>query len=121
MFIWNKEILEIKWELVTFTDWTTCEYSEDYIKGLSTEESITPDELYTKKILKIQSDVLKILVDASATRHELTVSLQGIWENIMRHENNILCDLTDADNYNNINFRKINELALKVQDKGFTN
>lgn len=121
MYIWEKEIKEINGEVVTFTDDTTSEFSEDYIKYLSTEEKSTLDELYIKKVLKIKSDILKIFVDASATRQELQKALQEIWWDILRHENNILCDLTGVKNYFDINFREINKLALKIQDKDFTN
>ena len=38
MYIWQKEIKTVEKELVTFTDWTTAEYSEDYIKYLSSKE-----------------------------------------------------------------------------------
>ena len=121
MYIWEKEIKNIKGEVVTFSDNTTAEYSEDYIKHLSTEKKQTLDELYVQKILKIKSDILKIFVNASASRSELQKALQEIWTDILRHENNILCDLTGAKNYFDISFRDINKLALKIQDKNFTN
>jgi len=121
MYIWEKKIKSIKGEAVTFEDKTTAEYSEDYIKYMSTEEPVTLDELYTKRILKIKSDILKIFINASATRSELQKALQDIWGDIIRHENNILCDLTGVKNYFDINFRDINKLALKIQDKDFTN
>jgi len=121
MYIWEKEIKEINGEVITFTDDTTAEYSEDYIKYLSTEEKQTLDKLYINKILKIKSDILKVFVNASATRQELQKALQEIWQDILRHENNILCDLTGSTNYFDINFREINKLALKIQDKNFTN
>ncbi len=121
MFIWEKEIKKIEWEVVTFTDGTTHEYSEDYIKYLSSKEKKWLDEIYVKKVLKIKSDILKIFVDASATRAELTKTLQEIWWDILRHENNILCNLTWVENYFDINFRDINKMALKIQDKNFTN
>lgn len=121
MYIWEKEIKEINWEVVTFTDDTTAEYSEDYIEHLSTEEKQTLDELYVQKILKIKSDILKVFVNASASRSELQKALEEVWQDILRHENNILCDLTGVKNYFDINFRDINKLALKIQDKNFTN
>lgn len=121
MYIWENQIKEIKGEVVTFTDGSTAEYSEDYIKHLSTEKKQTLDKLYTEKVLKIKSDILKIFVDASATRSELQKALQEIGWDILRHENNILSDLTGVNNYFDINFRDINKLALKIQDKDFTN
>jgi hypothetical protein len=121
MYIWEKEIKKINGEVVTFTDKTTAEYSEDYIKYLSTEEKQTPDKLYINKLLKIKSDILKIFINASASRSELEKALQEVWWDIVRHENNILCDLTGVNNYFDINFRELNKLALKVQDKDFTN
>ena len=121
MYIWENQIKSVKGEKVTFIDWKTAEYSEDYIKYLSTEEKKTLDELYTNKILKIKSDILKIFINASASRSELQKALQEIWWDILRHENNILCDITGTKNYFDINFRDINKLALKIQDKDFTN
>ena len=121
MYIWEKEIKEINGEVVTFTDDSTAEYSEDYIKYLSTEESQTLDKLYINKILKIQSDILKILIDASASKSEISASLWAVSEDIARHEKNILSDLTGVKNYFDVNFREINKIALKIQDKDFTN
>ena len=121
MYIWEKEIKKIDGEVVTFTDDTTAEYSEENIKYLSTEEKQTLDELHVKRILKIKSDILKVFVDISATRSELQKALQEIWNDVLRHENNILCNLTGVKNYFDINFRDINKLALEIQDKDFTN
>ncbi len=121
MYIWEKEIKEINGEVVTFVDWTTSEYSEGNIKYLSSEWKVTLDEMHVKRILKIKSDILKVFVDIGATRYELEKCLQEIWKDIIRHENNILCDLTGATNYFDINFRDINKIAIKIQDKNFTN
>ena len=121
MYIWEKEIKEINGEVITFTDDTKSEYSEDYIKYLSSDDKKTIDELYINKILKIKSDILKIFINASASRSEIQKALQEVWDDIIRHENNILCNLTGATNYFDINFREINKIALKIQDNDFTN
>jgi hypothetical protein len=96
-------------------------YSEGYIKYLSSEEPKQTDELYIMKILKIQSDILKIFIDASATKDEISHTIAWVTADVWRHEKNILCNLTGANNYHDINFRKINEIALKIDDKNFTN
>jgi len=121
MYIWDKKIKSIQWEVVTFEDKTTIEFSEEYIKYLSTEEPITTDELHFNKILKIQADILEVFKDAWATKQEINVCIQWITADLIRHEKNIICDLTGAKDYLDINFREINKLALKIQDKDFTN
>ena len=121
MYIWDKEIKEIKGEVITFTDDTTAEYSEDYIKYLSSDEAENLDKLYIKKVWKIKSDILQTLVNASANKTEITNALWWIWEDIARHEKNVLCNLVGETNYLDINFRTINKLALEIQDKDFTN
>ena len=121
MYIWENQIKSVKGEKITFTDWTTAEYSEDYIKHLSTEEKQTLDKLYTNKVLKMQSDILKVFVNASASKSEISATLWSVSEDIARHEKNIISDLTGVNNYFDISFREINKLALKIQDKDFTN
>jgi len=121
MYIWEKEIKEINGEVVTFTDDTTAEYSEDYIKYLQSDEAKAIDKLYVEKIQKIKSDIIKLFVDSSANKYEIQNVLSGIWDDITRHEKNVICNLFDRTNYNDIDFRQINKLALEIQDKDFTN
>lgn len=121
MYIWDKKIKSIKWETVTFEDKSTVEYSEEYIKYLSSDIEQTTEEAQINKILKIQSDILKVFVDAWATKQEINTCMSWVTQDLIRHEKNIICDLTGATDYLNINFRTINKLALKIQDKNFTN
>lgn len=121
MYIWQKEIKTVEKELVTFTDWTTAEYSEDYIKYLSSKEKKDDAQLQIDKLLKIQSDILKIFQDSSATKTEISQTLWDVSENIARHEKNILSNLCWVENYLDINFRELSKHAIKIQNKNFTN
>lgn len=119
MYIWNKEIKSIKGEIVTFNDKTTIELSEDYIKYLSSKEP--SDNMSMNKILKMQSDILKIFVNASATKQEITSCIQWVTNDLIRHEKNVMCDILWTKDYLDINFRELNKRAIKIQDNDFTN
>ena len=121
MYIWEKEIKSIKGEVVTFTDDTTVEYSEDYIKHLQSKEAVTIDKLYINKVSKIKSDIMKLFIDSSANKDEQSKALGEVWFDIARHEKNVMCDLFDRTHYNDIDFRQINKKAVLLDDTKFTN
>lgn len=121
MYIWEKKIKNIKWEVVTFSDNTKAEYSEDYIKYLSSDEPVSIDKLYINKVSKIKSDIMKLFIDSSANKNEQSKVLSEVWYDIARHEKNVMCELFDRQNYNDIDFRQINKKAILLDNTKFTN
>lgn len=119
MYIWNKEIKTVEWEVITFTDDSKIKLSSENREYLQTEES--SDDLHIRKSLKAQLDILKVIADLYLDKTEVSEIMHGVTQNIARYEKDLLCNITGQEEYMAIPIREIMEIHKGLDSKKFIN
>ncbi len=91
MFIWDKEVKEIKGTTVTFKDGSKGEYTDANLKYLQTKEAKEEEELEYIMINNVTWALLKVFEEHNVTNGSVTKILQTLPIHYNRNVDEALC------------------------------
>jgi len=110
MYIWEKEIKEIKWTTVLFEDGTKEEFTETNLKYLQTEEVKDASEL--NEIIKnnVVSDMLTIIFEHNIKNSALQGILNKLALDYNKNVDLALCKTLWVSELGDLTAKKVSEL-----------
>ena len=79
-YIWEKEIKDIKWDIVTFTDDSTMSYTDKELGYLVTKEPSDPTKMRELVFQNVIPKLMQVLEDYNVRQWDISAVLNGCQE-----------------------------------------
>ena len=118
MYIWDKQVKSIEWELVTFKDWTTREVYKKLLDKIQTKKMTDASTLRNLATDPLASDILWLLLLYDVKAWDIDFILGTVKQSLIVNEEAAISKLFNVEFKSDIRMSALNKVLMdNVNDK----